>query len=347
MKTNPKRCSVAAVLALGLMASACSNNGSSGASSSGSALTGAVKVSGSSTVLPISQLLAQEFSQQHGDVQISVDGPGTTDGFVLFCKGQTDINDASRQIADDEIQACKQAGVNYIELPIAYDVITVMTNPANKAINCLSKADLYALIGPESTGFKSWSDANALDRELGGNGSFPNIPLDIVGPGQESGTWGSFIDLALKDIAGLRGKPDDTTRPDYQSSANDNVIIQGVEGSQSSLGWVGYAYAEQNAQQVKILGVSPDENKPGQGNADCVTPNRTTIADQSYPLSRTLYLYVDKQKAMQSPALRAFVDLYLTSAGIQQGVQQAGYVDLPSDKIAQTRATWSAFESSA
>jgi len=349
----------AAGLALTMVAAACSKStttttsgttgttGTTGTSGGTGPVEGSVKISGSSTVLPISQLLAQEFSQQNSAVQISVDGPGTTDGFVLFCKGQTDVNDASRAISDDEVTACQQGGVDYIELPIAYDGITVMTNPANTAVSCLSKADLYALIGPESKGFKNWSDANALDKELGGAGNFPNEPLDLVGPGQESGTWGSFIDLALKDIAGSRGQADDTTRPDYQSSANDNVIIQGIEGSQSSLGWVGFAYAEANAQQVKILGVSPDENKGGEGNADCVTPSRDTISDQTYPLSRTLYIYVNKAKAEQNPALRAFVDFYLTDAGITTGVQQAGYVDLPSDQISKTRSTWSSFEQGA
>jgi phosphate transport system substrate-binding protein len=342
---------VAGAVALTLVAAACSSNSGSGSSSSasgsGGPVQGSVKVSGSSTVLPISQLVAQEFSQQNSAVQISVDGPGTTDGFVAFCKGQTDVNDASRPIASDEVKACKNGGVDYIELPIAYDGLTVMTNPANKAVTCLSKADLYSLIGPESKGFKNWSDANALDKQLGGAGNFPNIPLDLVGPGQESGTWGSFIDLVLKDIADSRNKPDDRTRPDYQSSANDNVIIQGIEGSPSSLGWVGFAYAEANAQQVKILSVSPDENKSGEGNPDCVAPTAATIADASYPLSRTLYLYVNKQKAMQNPALRAFVDFYLTDAGITQGVKQAGYVDLHPDGVAKTRQLWTSFEQGA
>jgi phosphate transport system substrate-binding protein len=331
-----------AVLALSLVAAACSNDngGGSGGSSGGGNLTGSVKVSGSSTVLPISQLLAQEFSGDNPDVQISVDGPGTTDGFVLFCKGQTDINDASRQIKDDEVQACQQGGVKYAELEIALDGITVMTNPANDAVNCLSKADLYSLIGPESKGFKNWSDANALDKELGGKGDFPDQPLDLVGPGQESGTWGSFIDLALKDIADARGKPDDTTRPDYQSSGDDNVIIQGIEGSNSSLGWVGFAYAEENAGNVKILGVSPATDAGGEGASDCVTPSRDTISDGSYPLSRSLYLYVNTDKLKNNDALKAFVDFYLTDKGITEGVQQAGYVDLPADRIAATRQKW-------
>jgi len=347
-KTMTLRAIGVPVLALAMLGAACggSSNDNNGGGSGNANLTGKVTVSGSSTVLPISQLNAQQFSQQNPAVQISVNGPGTTDGFVLFCKGQTDVNDASRQISDDEISACKKGGVNYLELPIAYDGITVMTSSANNAASCLSKADLYSLIGPESKGFKNWSDADALDKQLGGKGNFPNVPLDLVGPGQESGTWGSFIELALKDIADSRNQPDDTTRPDYQSSANDNVIIQGIEGSNSSLGWVGFAYAEENAGNLKILGVSPDEDKSGQGKPDCVTPSRSTISDQSYPLSRTLYLYVNKDKAKQNPALEAFVDYYLTDAGINQGVSTAGYVDLPTDKVSQTRSTWNQFKQS-
>jgi phosphate transport system substrate-binding protein len=339
--SNVRRAAVG-VAVVALVAAACSSKSSSTAGS----VTGSVKVSGSSTVLPISQLIAEGFSKQNASVQISVDGPGTTDGFVLFCKGETDINDASRQISSDEVKACKQAGVQYTELAIAYDGMTVMTNQANSAVSCLSKADLYSLIGPESKGFANWSDANTLNKQLGGDGNFPNVPLALVGPGQESGTWGSFIDLALKGIADSRSKPNDRTRPDYQTSGNDNVIIQGIEGSPSSLGWVGFAYAEQNAQNLKILSVSPDEDKSGEGNPDCVTPTRETIADQSYPLSRTLYIYVNKQKASQSAAVKAFVDYYLTDTGIAQGVQTAGYVDLPADKIAATRQTWSSAEGS-
>jgi phosphate transport system substrate-binding protein len=332
-----------ALVSLALVAAACGGNGTGSGDATGSGganVTGSVKVSGSSTVLPISQLVAEEFSGNNPDVQISVDGPGTTDGFVLFCKGQTDINDASRQIKDEEIQACKDKGINYVELEIGLDGITVMTNPANDAVTCLSKADLYSLIGPESKNFNNWSDANALDKELGGNGNFPDAPLDLVGPGQESGTWGSFIDLALKDIADARSQPNDTTRPDYQTSGDDNVIIRGVEESNSSLGWVGFAYAEENAQNVKILGVSPATDASGEGASDCVTPSRDTISDGSYPLSRSLYLYVNTAKIGDNAALKAFVDFYMSNTGIADGVQKAGYVDIPADRIAATRSPW-------
>jgi phosphate transport system substrate-binding protein len=338
---------VALTAILAVAAAACSSSSADtggGNGGGGGSVTGSVKISGSSTVLPISQLMAEQFSQQNPDAQISVDGPGTTDGFVLFCKGQTDVNDASRTIEPEEVKACKKNGVKYVQLEIGLDGITVMTNPANEAVTCLSKADLYALIGPESKGFNSWSAANALDKQLGGDGNFPDIPLDLVGPGPESGTWGSFIELALKDIAGERGKPDDVTRPDYQSSANDNVIIKGIEDSNNSLGWVGFAYAEENAQNLKILGVSPATDASGEGSSDCVTPSRDTISDGSYPLSRSLYIYVNRSRIKANAALRAFVDLYLSDAGIQQGVQQAGYVDIPADRIAKTRSTWKSAE---
>jgi phosphate transport system substrate-binding protein len=331
---------VCAVVAL--VASACGSNGNDGGSSggtpSGGGLSGNVVVSGSSTVQPISSLVAQEFSKANGAVKIQVDGPGTGDGFTLFCQGQTDINDASRSIKDEEKAACQGKGIDYIELKIGLDGITVMTSNDNTAVACLSKADLYALLGPESQGFKNWSDADALDTELGGSGTFPTTPLDITGPGQESGTYDAFIELALKSIADARSQTDTATRPDYQSSPNDNVIIQGIEGSSSSLGWVGFAYAEENATGLKILGVSPDEDKSGQGNPDCVSPDRSTIADGSYPLSRALYIYVNTDKAKSNAALKGFVDFYLQ--GATDYVKQAGYVDLPADQIAATQQQW-------
>ncbi len=311
--------------AIALIGAACG-----GTSNSASGLTGKVVVSGSSTVQPISSLVAEDFSGQNSGVTISVDGPGTGDGFALFCKGQTDISDASRPIKDEEKAACQQAGINFIELKIGLDGITVMTNPANTAVSCLTKADLYALVGPESTGFKKWSDANALDKQLGGAGNFPDKPLDIIAPGEESGTYDAFIELALKGIADERGKPDDQTRPDYQSSGNDNVIIQGIEGSPSSFGWVGYAFAEENASGVKILQVD--------GGKGCVAPTRETIADGSYPLSRALYIYVNTGKARANAAAKAYVDFYLQ--GLKDFVAQAGYVDLPSSQIQATLQAW-------
>jgi phosphate transport system substrate-binding protein len=339
---------VAGVLVFSLIAAACGGSDDDGAGDGGTgstgtsgatgdiSLTGAVTVSGSSTVLPISNLVAELFSEENPDVQVSVDGPGTGDGFVLFCKGETDISDASRPIEDDEKTACSDGGIDYVEIPVAFDGITVMTNPENGDVTCLNPGDLYALFGPESEGFTTWADADSLAKKVGGNGGFPDAPLEITAPGAESGTYDAFIELSgITDIATEQGLSEDdaaTLRPDYQSSPDDNVIIQAMEGSSSSLGFTGFAYAEGAADQVKLLQV--DE---GSG---CIEPTRETIADGSYPLSRTLYIYVNTQKVSSNPALKAFVDLYVSDDGIKTAVQQAGYVDLPDDQIEASRSTW-------
>ncbi len=319
-----------AALAFVVLGAACGSDDNPGGSGGGNQLSGNVVVSGSSTVQPISSLVAEMFQGENPGVSIKVDGPGTGDGFALFCKGEIDISDASRPIKDEEKEACQQAGINFVELKVGLDGITVMTNPANSSVTCLSKGDLYALVGPESTGFKNWSDASSLAQQVGGKDNFPNTPLVITAPGEESGTYDAFIELALASIAADRGKPDDATRPDYQSSGNDNVIIQGIEGSESSFGWVGFAYAEENASGVKILQVD--------GGDGCVAPTRDTIADGSYPLSRALYIYVNADKAKSNPAVKGYVDFYMQNLG--QSVADAGYVDLPQDQIQATQQAW-------
>jgi phosphate transport system substrate-binding protein len=330
----------AGALILSLIAGACSSDDSTIAITPAGANTpqvsGKVVISGSSTVEPISALVAELFRERNPDVDVSVDGPGTGDGFELFCAGETDISDASRPIEDEEAKACKQAGIDYVELEVGLDGITVMTSPANEAVRCLNLGDLYALLGPESEGFSNWSDANTLATKVGGTGGFPDVPLDITGPGEESGTYDALIDLAgIEDAALAQGLPEDEAaalRPDYQSSPNDNVIIQGVEGSDSSLGWVGFAYAQSAGTGVKELEID--------GGAGCVAPTFDTIADASYPLSRSLYIYVNSATVAESPALQAYVDYYLSDEGIT-AVAEAGYVDLPADRLQAARSTWS------
>ncbi len=326
---------VAGLLALSMVAAACGssndNSGSSGATGGGD-LTGSLNISGSSTVEPITSLVAENFQSANTGVDVAVDGPGTTDGFALFCKGETDINDASRQIASDEIAACKTGGVDYIELAIGKDAITVVGNPANQ-LTCLSLGDLYALFGPESQGFKNWSDANTLAQKVGGNGGFPDLPLTIVAPGTESGTYGSFIDLATKSIADTRGQdPDNVLRPDYQISADDNVIIDNAQGTEGGLGFVGFSYAQNAGANVKEFKI---DNGGG-----CVAPSAATVNDATYPLGRTLYIYVSKEKLAGNAALKAFVDYYLSDAGIK-AVTDVQAIALPAADLATSRSTWS------
>src|SRR5918998_962065 len=228
---RPFRLSVAAA-AVALVAAACGGDNGGSDAAGASELSGEIAISGSSTVEPISTLVAQKFSSENPGVAISVDGPGTGDGFELFCKGEIDVSDASRPIEAEEAGACKKAGIEYVELKVGIDGITVLTSPENEAVTCLDFHDLYALLGPESEGFESWSDANDLAEEVGaGNAPYPDAPLDVTAPGEESGTYDSFAELVLEDIAyEERGiaEDDPVVRPDYQASANDNVIIEGI-----------------------------------------------------------------------------------------------------------------------
>ena len=205
--------------------------------------------------------MAESFSQANPDVAFSVQGPGSGDGHKAACAG---------------------------EVPI--DGISVITSIENTSIDCLDFADLYSLIGDEATGFGSWSDANVLNADLGGNGPFPDADLEIFAPGEESGTFDSFVEIALEDIWDARveaGAANDAfaVRPDYNTSADDNVIIDGIGGNASSLGWVGFAFADENRDRVKLLEID--------GGDGCVAPTAETIASAAFPISRFLYTYVD------------------------------------------------------
>jgi phosphate transport system substrate-binding protein len=328
---------VAALAAVSLLGAACAGSAEGSGGGGNDTLTGSIFISGSSTVEPISALVAELFAEENPDVEITVEGPGTGDGFELFCNGETDISDASRPIEEDEVEACAANGIEYTELEVALDGISVLTSPNNDSVSCLNNGDLYALLGPESEGFESWADANDLAGEVGGSAApYPDAPLAVTAPGEESGTYDAFIELSgIPDIAEERGLPEEqweTTRPDYQASANDNVIIDGIAGSDTSLGWVGFSFFEQNQDVVKALEID--------GGEGCVTPSFDSISDGSYPLSRSLYIYVNNTKAAESEALSAFVDFYVTDTGMRTAVEEVAYVVLPDDRIEATRAAW-------
>jgi phosphate transport system substrate-binding protein len=300
---------------------------------------GAVVISGSSTVEPISSLVAEDFAAANDGFEYEVDGPGTGDGFARFCAGETDISDASRPISEDEIADCEANDIPWVELRVAIDGISVLTAPANDAVSCLSFLDLYALLGPESQGFDNWSNAGDLADELSAElgdefgttaAPYPDTTLEVTAPGEESGTYDSFLELVFEDIAEVRGT-DPVARADYTASADDNVIIEGIGGSATSLGWVGFAFYEENTDSVKALEVD--------GGDGCVAPTAETIADTTYPISRDLFIYVNTDKADGNPTLVEFVDYYLSDEGIA-AVEEAGYVSLAAESLDETRAAW-------
>ncbi len=329
---------VAGLLALTLVAAACGGDEDPPAgngTTEPSPVSGSITISGSSTVQPISSFVAEIFNETNPDVAISVDGPGTGDGFELFCNGEIDISDASRPIEPDEEKACKKNGIEWTELEVALDGVTVMTSPENADVTCLNNGDLYALFGPESDGIDTWSAADSLAGEVGGNGGFPDLPLEITAPGEESGTYDAFIELSgIEDLGLEQGLSEDEAaalRKDYQPSPNDNVIITAMEGSPSALGFVGFAFADEAGDAVKELEVD--------GGDGCVAPTPETISDGSYPLSRSLYIYVSAEAAAR-PEVAAYVDFYVGDEAMTTLVTEVGYIALPADRIEATRSVW-------
>ena len=330
--TSPKRIGALALVAAFAVA-ACGGGATEAPGGNGSASS--IIVSGSSTVEPISTGVAELFKQSNPDWNYQIEGPGTGDGFARFCNGETDISNASRAIKDEEAAKCAEAGIEYVELKVAYDGLSVVTNVNNTAIACLSFADIYALVGPESTGFAKWSDGTPIATELGSSTVLPDAELVITGPGEESGTYDSFVELVIAKIAESRGQ-EAQSRPDYTSSGNDNVIIEGIQGSETSLGWVGLAFAEESADKIREIPVSKDAN------GTCVEPNAETVSDGSYPISRPLFIYVNKAKAAENEAVGAYVDFFLAEGTIATVLETVPYVNLPAEELAAARAAWEA-----
>ena len=326
---------IAAVSSLALAAAACGGDDEGGGETGGGEeVTGSLNISGSSTVEPITSLVAEKFITQNPDVEVAVDGPGTSDGFELFCNGETDISDASRPIEQEEIDACAVNGIEPIEIEVGLDALSVIVNPANPQ-ECVNFGDLYALFGPGSEGVDTWSEASSVAVEVGGGGFDTDLPLTIVAPGEESGTYGSFIDLTgIEDLAIDQGVPEEEAaalRPDYQISADDNVIVDNAAGTEGGLGFVGFAFAENAGDSVKELQVD--------GGEGCVAPSAEAVIDGTYPLSRSLFIYVNPSKLEENPALGPFVDFYLSDEGIAS-VEEVQYVPLPTDRLDEARSAW-------
>jgi phosphate transport system substrate-binding protein len=329
------RVPAALVAGLALVATACGDDGGGG----GGGASGEVLVSGSSTVEPITSLVAENFQGENPDVTIQVDGPGTTDGFVLFCEGSTDISDASRAIDPEEVTTCEDAGINYAELYIAIDGLSVIV-PTGSPVECLTFNDLYAIFGPESADFSTWGDAADFSTSLGGETGIPSdldgTDLNITRPGEESGTYGSFIEIVTEPIAEEQGVGEDDVAtlavgPFTQQSGNDNFIVDGVAGSEGGVGFVGIAFADENSDRVAEVQVD--------GGDGCVAPDEGTISSGEYPISRPLFIYPNTDKAAESDSVTAFVDFYLSDTGYDL-VPESGYIQIPQADWDATNQVW-------
>jgi phosphate transport system substrate-binding protein len=266
------------------------------------ALSGSITSDGSSTVFPIMEALAEEFNGQASNVQVTVDVSGTGGGFERFCAGETDISNASRAIKQEEIDACAANGINYYEFEIAYDGLSVLVNPENDWVTCLTVDQLKQIWIAGSTVTK-WSDVDP---------SWPAEDIALYGPGTDSGTYDYFT----AEINGEEG----VSRDDYTPSEDDNVLVEGVAGDRNALGFFGYAYYEQNQDRLKLVEVD--------GGNGCIAPSPETIQDGSYaPLSRPLYLYVNAD-SLTRPEVQEFMRYSIAEVGTF--IAEVGYVASPA-----------------
>jgi phosphate transport system substrate-binding protein len=274
---------VCGVLALGVAACGDDSSDDSGGGGGGGDLSGTIKIDGSSTVAPFAQAAQEAFIAENPNVKVTVGTSGTGGGFEKFCAGETDISDASRQIKpDEEVPLCEKGGIKYYELQVANDGIAVVTNPDLK-VDCLTVDQLKKL----------WNKGSKVQNLSEIDPSLPKTKLTLFGPDTDSGTFDFFTDK----INGEEG----VSREDYQPSADDNVLVQGVSGSEGGLGYFGFSYYEQNQDKLGLVGVGEDAGS-------CTKPSTEAIQDGSYaPLSRPLFMY-PSAKALKRPEVQAFMD---------------------------------------
>ena len=263
-----------------------------------------IQIDGSSTVFPITEAVAEEFQKaKKGKIKVTVGIAGTGGGFKKFCRGETDISDASRPILKQEMEACKGAGVEYFELPIAYDALTVIVNPKNDWVKALTVPDLKKMWEPSAQGkVTNWNQVRS---------EWPNAPLKLFGPGADSGTFDYFTEAIVGKAKSSRG--------DFTASEDDNVLVQGIINDRNALGYFGFSYYVENQNKLKAVPIDTGKGP--------VSPSPKTVEDGTYqPLSRPIFIYVSK-KAMDKPEVKEFVEFYLKNAPLL--VKQVKYVPLP------------------
>ncbi len=296
----------AITLVLVVATAACGGGSSSETPAASNAAPTLIQLDGSSTVFPISEAVAEEFQKANPGIRVTVGISGTGGGFQKFCRGETDISDASRPIRPAEIETCAKAGIEYIELPIAYDGLAVVVNPKNTWATSVTVAELKTLWSPEAQGkVMRWNQVRP---------SWPNREIRLFGAGVDSGTYDYFTEA----IVGKEG----ASRGDFTSSEDDNVLVQGVSSDELALGFLPFAYVEQNQDKLKLVPV--DDGKADNGNGP-LSPSAETVRNGTYqPLSRPLFIYVAK-KAAERPEVQQFVNAYFRASAL---IREVGYVEL-------------------
>ncbi len=304
MRRGTRLAAVGVTLTGALLLAAC--GGQQTGSSGSSQVSGQVRADGSSTVAPLTSAAAELFRSENPNVNVTVATSGTGGGFEQFCSGNTDISNASRAIADDEKARCQSAGIEFTELVVANDALTVVANPDNDWANCLTVEQLKTMWGPESEGqVTNWNQVDP---------SFPDVPLALFGPGTDSGTFDYFTDA----INGEEG----ASRTDYSASEDDNVLVQGVQGTRGATAYFGYTYFEENQAELKAVQVD--------GGDGCVSPSAETVQDGTYvPLARPLFIYVNNE-SVKRPEVAEFVNFYARQ--IDQIAEAARYVQLNDEQ---------------
>ncbi len=319
------------LLAAGLITTAgCKNdNGAEGEGEGGEASAsadGIIKVDGSSTVYPISEAMAEEF-QKNSEARVTIGVSGTGGGFQKFCNKETLLTGASRPVKPSEVEKCKKNGVEFVEIPVAYDGITVVIHPENDWAETMTIAELNKIWGPEAQGkINKWSQVRD---------GWPDEKIELFAPGTASGTFDYFTHA-------VNGK-EQASRGDFSPSEDDNVIVTGVSRSKNALGFFGFAYFDENRDSLKAVEIKADED------AEAVAPSMETIANGTYqPLSRPMFIYVQKDALEDNKHLQQFVDFYLSDG--KPLVKEVGYIPLPdkayelAQKRVDARTTGSVFE---
>ncbi|MBU3729045.1 MAG: PstS family phosphate ABC transporter substrate-binding protein, partial [Phycisphaerales bacterium] len=275
-------------------------------------LRGAIRIDGSSTVYPITEAVAEEFSKQAAKVNVSVGISGTGGGFKRFCVGETDITDASRPITPSEVALAAEKKVEYIEIPVAYDALTIVVNPKNDWVKSLTVDQVRKIYSAADTA-KSWKDIDS---------NWPDRPMKVFSPGTDSGTFDYFKEAVI-------GK-DGNVRSDMSVSEDDNALVMGVAGNIDGIGYFGLAYFEENQSKLRAI--------PIDGGKGPVAPSVKTVNDGTYtPLSRPLFIYVNRKSADRSE-VQAFIDFYLKEAG--ELAKEVGYVNMPDEILARAKGRW-------